>query len=58
MSETFPLLFEGGVAGPLYNYDTDAYTGRGGWLERLTAMVPVWSEEPATRSDCHLSIAE
>ena len=24
--------FEGGVAGPLFNYDTNADTGRGGWL--------------------------
>jgi len=30
MHDTFPLLFEGGVAGPLWNYDTNADTGRGG----------------------------
>ncbi len=24
MSDTFPLLFEGGVAGPLFNYDENA----------------------------------
>ena len=26
------MSFEGGVAGPLFNYDTNAYSGRGGWL--------------------------